>query len=960
MYQIKNQFKLKSIVILFLLVSFVKQVQAQQQIVLPHQLYCDNFKNPLGVDVQTPLLRWNINALSPKLRGVKQYGYQILVASTLELLQANKADVWNSGFVQSNQMQVNYTGKKLLSSRKYFWKVKIWTDKSRFSNWSTIAFWVTGILNANDWKANWVTAAGAEKYAHQYQSAKRDFNLKRDFAEFRANKPKLTDPNFSSILMRKNITVKSKIKQALIHLSGLGQYEITVNGQKIGKEILSPGWSDYTKTVLYDTYDITQQLKTGKNTIGVILSNGMYNIQPDSIRYVKFLNSYGPLKLIASIKIEYTDGNILTVGTDNSWKVLPGPITYSNLFGGEDYDASLEPKGWDTPDFKSVNTWLSAVNCPSPGGNLKGLSSAASPIKAIETLKPVKIVKLKPNIWIYDLGQNTSIMPKIKIRGKKGAFVRIIPSELLYPDGMVDRRSVTQDGVRPAWWQYTIGSKEIESWFPKFFYQGARYLQVELFAAPGDSSLPVLSELSGVVVHSSATAIGNFSSSNELFNRIYSLIKWAQRSNMMSIMTDCPHREKQGWLEQYHLNGPSLRYNFDLLPMFRKSMNDMADSQLQSGLIPNIAPEFFYASSDPNNGFRNSPEWGSSFIIVPWQQYQFSGDISLMRTYFPKMKRYLAFLEESAKNDILYSGLGDWYDIGPKPAWGSQLTPESFTATAIYFYDIQIMGQMAKLLGFQEDERKYVRDAERVRKAFNLKFFDAASHRYATGSNTTYAMPLFLNIAEPSERKILIKQLVQDIRANGNAFTSGEIGFRFLLGTLSAEGYSDVLYEMNNQVEKPGYGYQLKLGATALTEKWDGGVGSFGSQNHFMSGQLSEWFFTGLVGINTDANGPGFTKIIIKPVVVGDLKWVKGNYQTVSGLVSSSWVLKENLFSLDVTIPPNTQATIYIPTAALESVKEGSKLLLVNSNIKFLKYENGYAIYNVLSGSYKFETLLKK
>ena len=943
---------LRTFSILFILSTSL--ILNAQPSAIPVNLSCDFWTNPQGIDVPNPVLSWTIQTQSD-IRAMHQSAYQVLVASSFENLKKGDGDLWNSGKVQSDHMgQITYAGKTLQSSQQCWWKVKIWSEKGIESAWSETSQWTMGILNPNEWKAQWITAVGAEKYAHQYKIAKEDFNQKRNLVEFRTFGPKSEDLNYSSMLIRKKFISGPKLKRAVVHVSGLGQYELFINGSKIGDYILAPGWSYYPKTVLYDTYDVTQQIKTGDNAIGLILSNGMYNIQPDSIRYVKFLNSYGPLKAIVQMRLEYEDGTFRTIGSDKSWQVLPGPVTYSNLYGGEDFDARLVPQGWNQSSFNSDEHWNAAIECNGPGGELKGLSCAASPIKAIETLTPIKINKIKPDLWIYDLGQNASIMPQISVKGAAGAYVRIIPAELLKPDGTVDRASATQDGVRPAWWQYTISSKETEQWFPQFFYQGGRYLQVELYPAKGDSILPAIETLKGVVVHSSAEPIGKFSCSNDLFNRIYYLVRWAQRSNMMSIMTDCPHREKQSWLEQYHLNGPSLRYNFDLLATFRKGMNDMADCQLSNGLIPNIAPEYFHASRDINNGFRNSPEWGSSFIVVPWQQYLFSGDVSLLSRYYDKMKRYVAFLDSTSKNNIMTIGLGDWYDIGPKPAWGSQLTPIEFTGTAIFFYDNQIMSQIATILGKTNDAEFYKQRTETIRQSFNKEFYKPEKGIYATGSNTTLAMPLFLNIAESQNRKTLIDSLVSDIRRRGNAFTSGEVGYRFLLGALAMEGHSDVIYDMNNQSDRPGYGYQLKMGATSLTEKWDAGVGSFGSQNHFMSGQINEWFFHDLLGIGVEANGAGFRKFIIKPTPVGDLKWVKGSYKTVSGLISVEWEHNNDTFALTVIIPANTTATIYIPATKEKDVTESGKRTAKSNGIKFLRIENDKAIYEVGSGEYKF------
>ncbi|MEO7767638.1 MAG: family 78 glycoside hydrolase catalytic domain, partial [Ferruginibacter sp.] len=598
-------------------------------------------------------------------------------------------------------------------------------------------------------------------------------------------------PNFSSVLLRKEFVVPAGLVRAVIHISGLSEFELSVNGKKTGDYLLTPGWTDYKKTVLYDTYDITTQLKKGDNAIGIMLGNGMYNIQPDPVRYVKFLNTFGPLKAIAQLYLEFANGDVKVLGTDASWQAAPGPVTYSNMFGGEDFDANKAQPGWNNPHFKTTGKWEKAIVTSGPGGNLKGLSCAAPPVKVIERFKPVKVTRLKDNLWIYDFGQNASMMPALQAIGPKGSYIRMIPSELLGQDGLVDRRSATQDGVRPAWWQYTFAGNGVEVYNPKFFYQGARYLQVEMYRSPTNEILPEIVSLQDYAVYSSSTPIGEFSSSNELFNRIYKLVRWAQRSNMMSYMTDCPHREKLGWLEENHLNGPSLRYSFDMAPLFRKTMNDMADAQLPDGFVPNIAPEYFIAgSADLSNNFRNSPEWGSSFIIVPWQQYLFSGDISLLQRYYEKMKNYVAFLSSTAKDHIITTGLGDWYDIGPKPAWGSQLTPVSFTATAIYYYDNLIMYNVALRLGKENDAGYFKTSSEKIRTAFNKNFFNPATGLYATGSNTTCAMPLFFNLVEPQHRQKLSQSLVDSIRAHDNSFTSGELGYRFLLRALSDDGYS--------------------------------------------------------------------------------------------------------------------------------------------------------------------------
>lgn len=384
-------------------------------------------------------------------------------------------------------------------------------------------------------------------------------------------------------------------------------------------------------------------------------------------------------------------------------------------------------------------------------------------------------------------------------------------------------------------------------------------------------------------------------------------------------------------------------------------MNDMADSQLENGFVPNIAPEYFVAGGESlTNGFRNSPEWGSSFILVPWQQYLFSGDTSLMVDYYDRMKRYLAFLESTAEHDQIKFGLGDWYDIGPKPPWGSQLTPPPFTATAIYYYDNVVMAQMAKRIGKNEDAETFERHAKEIRAHFNEAFFNAPKGVYATGSQTANAMGLFFGFAEPADRKRIADALVRDIEGRGNSFTSGDVGYRFLLKALAMEGHSDLIYRMNNQTERPGYGYQLKLGATSLTEKWDASVGSFGSQNHFMLGQLNEWFFQDLAGIAQDESAPGFKSILIKPSIVGDLSWVRGRYETVRGIVSTLWKREPGRFTLTVTVPANSTATVYLPASETATVTEQGVPADKAPHVQALRRETGQAVYKIDSGAYGF------
>ena len=880
---------------------------------LPLQLRCEFVEDPLGVDVAQPRLFWKLDSGD---RAQHQSARQILVASSLELLDKEQADLWDSGKVDSGEtIHIPYGGRPLESSQQAFWKVRVWDRDGQVSGWSRPATWTMGLLDEADWQGRWISAQGA---------AAPD------------------NPNgWQSLLLRREFAVKPGLERAILHVCGLGQYELRLNAQKAGDDLLSPGWTKYDKTCLYETRDVTGLLRTGANAVGLILGNRMYNVQGG--RYTKFKGSFGPPKALAQLVLKYKDGANEVLSTDEQWHTAPGPITFSCIYGGEDYDARLQPPGWDLPGFAETG-WAPAKAVQGPGGRLKGLSCAAPPIRAFEVLKPLSLKPLRADTTVYDLGQNVSLMPRLAVKGPPGAVVKIIPAELVKPDGSVDRGSC---GGGACYWQYTLAGGAIENWFPKFFYHGCRYLQVECAAPPGQQ-LPAIESLEGVVVHSSSPAVGDFECSNPLFNRIRTLVRWAQRSNMMSLMTDCPHREKLGWLEEDHLNGPSLRYEFDLARLFTKIMNDMADSQRQNGLVPDIAPEYVPLKG----GFLDSPEWGSAFILVPWQQYEFTGDMALLRAHYDAMKRYVAYLGSRSTNHIVSHGLGDWYDLGPNPPGVAQLTPVPLTATAFYYYDSWILSQAAALLGKADDAAHYAQSAEAIRAAFNERFFTAATGQYATGSQCANAIALVMGLAQPAQRQSVLEAIVKDVRSRGNALTAGDVGYRYLLHALAQGGRSDVIFDVNNQSEKPGYGCQLLHGATSLTEAWDAGRAS--SQNHFMLGQIMEWFYHDLAGIGCDPAGPGFKKILINPAMVGDVTWAKATFKSIRGDILCSWTRGESGCSLKVAIPANTTATVFLPAKSAKEVTESGVSAERSQGVKLIRQEASRLVYEVASGQYEF------
>jgi alpha-L-rhamnosidase len=884
----------------------------------PVQLQCEGRENPRGVDIAVPRLGWKLRANDTAARGLRQVAWQILVATSREELAADRGSLWDSGKVASDETYaIRYEGKALSSSQRGFWKVRVWDQAGALSDWSPVAEWTMGLLAPADWRgARWIA---------------------------------LADTNAPSQLLRRDFTVKPALARAVVHVSGLGHFELHLNGTKVGADLLTPGWTDYRKTVGYETYDVTAQLKAGSNAFGITLGNGMYSVGKSRERYNKFAGSMGLPKAILLLRLEYMDGSVETIGTDKQWGARSGPITYSNVYGGEDYDARLNPAGWSHAGFAEAD-WSTAVETVGPDGELRGLSAAGWPLRVIETLQPVSQKEIKPGGIVYDLGQNAPLMPRLMVSGAAGDTVRVVPSELLKDSGEIDDTACKGK----SFWTYTLAGGGTESWFPQFFYRGARYLQVELLPVRTNGPLPRVHEIAGAVVHAAAPAAGEFTTSSDLFNRIHKLVRWAQCGNMASVLTDCPHREKLGWLEQDYLNGPALRYNFNLDPLFEKIVADIHDAQLTNGLVPNIAPEYTVFGWWADMQFRESPEWGSAFIQIPWQQFLFTGDLDLARRHYDRMKLYLAYLGAQTGADHILrvkGSLGDWYDIGPKAPGRAQLTPVDLTATAIFYDDLVIMGNFAEKLGRPDDAKMFREQATQTATAFNRTYFNATASFYATGSQTANAMPLTFGLVPAAHQSNVLATIVADVTAKG--LTSGDVGYRYLLRALADGGRSDVVFAINHQSDKPGYGYQLKMGATSLTEAWDALRSS--SQNHFMLGQINEWFFHDLAGIQPDPALPGFKNIIIKPAIVGDLTQVKASYESVRGRIECEWKRNGAELTLDVLVPPNTTALVHVPCRSAATVRESGQPVGAHKHCKFVRVEAGGAIYQISSGRYSFE-----
>ena len=920
-------------ILLSLLICLSCFVQAKN--ITISRLTCE-MQEGLVVVEGSPRLGWVME--SPE-NGTRQSAYEIDIREAF-----TGRSIWNSGKVYSSQSQlVSTKGADIRpdNSFNYSWRVRVWDETDTPSEWSSEAKFraVPERLSSGQW-----IGAITRQNAHLPEGRKfHGGELKKP--EVKAAWEAVDTLAKKSICLRRTFQVGDateggtnrkpgkKIVEATAYVCGLGFYEFSLNGKKVGNSEFAPLWSDYDKTVYYNTYDVTEQLRRGENVVGILLGNGFYNVQGG--RYRKLQISFGPPTLLFELVINYEDGTCTTVHSDNDWKYDFSPVTFNCIYGGEDYDARREQKGWNQIGFDDSH-WRPVVIQEAPKGILR--PQMAAPVKIMERYDIQKVTKLNadqiasasvstkrtvdPSAFVLDMGQNLAGFPEITVRGKRGQKVTLIVAEALTEEGACNQR---QTG-RQHYYEYTLKGEGDETWHPRFSYYGFRYIQVEGAVLKGQKNpqkLPVLKNIQSCFVFNSAKKVSTFESSNRIFNAAHRLIEKAVRSNMQSVFTDCPHREKLGWLEQVHLNGPGLLYNYDLTAYAPQIMQNMADAQHANGAMPTTAPEYVVFEGPGMDAFAESPEWGGSLVIFPFMYYETYGDDSLIKKYYPNMRRYVDYLKTRAEMGILSFGLGDWYDYGDFRAGFSRNTPVPLVATAHYYMTVMYLIKAAKMVGNDFDIHYYTSLAHEILAAFNKCFLNKETAQYGTGSQCSNALPLFLQMTQDSDEqgsyqpdakldeKVLMN-LIKDVEAHGNRLTTGDVGNRYLIQTLAHNGQHELIYKMFNHEEAPGYGFQLKFGATTLTEQWDPRQGS--SWNHFMMGQIDEWFFNSLVGIRPSTTPKqGYQKFIIAPQPVGDLKYVKASYETLYGTINVDWTCENGTFTLNVSVPVNTTAVVYLP-----------------------------------------------
>lgn len=879
---------------------------AQSRLLAADGLRCNARSEPMAVESAAPRLEWRLTSAEAGVRGVGQSAYRVLVASSQKLLAGDQGDMWDSGQIASaDTFGVVFRGKALQPETAYFWKVMVWDERGVAAPWSAVASWT---MAPQAWKAKWIARAGT------------------------------TNETAEMPLFRREFKVKKNLARAVLDVAALGQGEVHLNGIKVGDAELAPAWTDYRKTVRYDAYDVTALLRKGKNAVGVMVGNGMFNVVRTPHRYTKLVNSFGRPMVLLQMRLTYANGRSQVVATDRKWKATAGPITFSSTYGGEDYDATKEQLGWDSPAFHGKD-WAKVNVVDGPGG--RRFAEVAPPIRVMETYAPVKKTGVKPGVTVYDLEQNFAGWPVVEVKGPAGAVLRMTPGELLNPDGTVSQQSSGAGRRGSQWFSYTIGrSGDVEQWHPRFSYYGFRYVQVEWVSGKGE----VLS-LRGDAVHSSSPVTGEFESSNTMLNAIHKLIVEAMHNNEVSIFTDCPHREKLGWLEETHLVAPGLIFNNDLRGLYAATEANIADEQKQDGMVPTIAPEYTVFGKQGYGVFDDSPEWGSASVLGGWAAYRAYGDVAELEREYPVMQRYVDYLKSRAQDGIVAYGLGDWYDIGPGSPGLEKNTTLGVTGTLMLYQDAKTMEKIAGVLGKSDDAHRYDELAEQVGAAFNAKFFHPATGQYDRGSQTANAMPLDLGIVPEDRRAEVLEHVVADIHAHDDHVTTGEVGYPYMLRALMDNSENNLLMAMMLRKDPPSYGSQLAAGATSLTEAWDANPHS--SQDHFMLGGAEEWFDRGLCGIDFDMSHAKEERITIRPQPVAGMDWVRCSYDSRLGMVRSAWKREGSALTMDVTVPVNASATVWVPLQAGEAV------VAADGAVK-LREERGAVAYRVESGSYTF------
>lgn len=867
--------------------------------------------NPLGIDAVQPRLSWIVEC---SRRGVRQSAYRILVSSNERDLSLDIGDLWDSGkTISPGSNQVPYAGSILQSGQECFWKVKIWDEADHETEWSAPAKWSMGLLHRGDWVGKWIGL-----------------------------RTKRGDVGRPCTFLRKMVKVEKSLSRAVIYATALGVYELSLNGVRVGEDYFTPEWTDYNVRVLYQTYDVTSYLKEGFNAIGSILGDGWY---------AGHIGWYGPdqygifPRFYMQMHLYFTDGTCEIISTDSDWKASLGPIVYSDLQMGERYDARLEQPLWNRPEFDD-----SAWGKPEVFFDYQGWFTAQSSqrIRVTETREPVSIKYDSPGTLIADIGQNLVGWIQFSFTCRRETELRLRYGETLNPDGSLYTENLRD--ARQTDYYHSKGAGEVV-YEPKFTFHGFRY--VEITFEPDDA------EINGIVakvIHNDTPRTGRVVTSSPIVNQLASNIIWTQRANFISVPTDCPQRdERLGWTGDAQIYACTAAFNMDVIAFFGKFIADMEDAQRKTGAFTDTAP--FVKGTPDWAPMIASAGWADAGVIIPWTMYRMYGDIRLLDKHYEAMTKwvdYVHFLNPSLlRKDTQY--YGDWLSLEAD-------TPMEVFATAYFAYSVKLLAEIADALGKSSDSVIYHELFEAIRRQFN-KAFVSADGKIRGETQTCYALALYMGLLPEELRKQAAEHLVKDIERRGYHISTGIHGIKYLLPVLCDNGYPDVAYRLLLQETYPSWGYSIKQGATTIWERWDGWTEETGFQNwrmnsfnHYALGSVGEWFYRYMAGIQVLEDTPGFGRFRIRPYIGAGLEFVECDFDSIHGLIRSSWKRTEHVLEMQVTIPANTSAVVHVPSANGNQVYESGTVVPVSSDIIVTAINEMEWILEVPSGSYRFQT----
>ncbi|MGH2558936.1 MAG: family 78 glycoside hydrolase catalytic domain [Thermomicrobiales bacterium] len=872
----------------------------------PTNLRCEYLTNPLGIDIPRPRLSWTFAASE---RGRRQSAYQILVSGGEEALRAGNGDLWDSGRVASSQsVHITYDGTPLTSGQRAYWSVRVWDETDAASAYSDPAWWEMGLQMSADWQGQWIA---------------RDQD--QDDAE-------------PSPFVRTTFTLSQPVRRARLYATARGLYEAHLNGARVGDAVLSPGWTDYTKRIQYQTYDVGDVLHAGENVLGAILGSGWYN---GSVGFKGVRNHYGTFpQFLAQLVVEYEDGTTTTVVTDDAWRVATGPIRASDLLMGEEYDARAELTGWDAPGYAAA-AWSPVRTVTRDDVPL--VADRAEPVRITEELKPTSITPLDDQSSIVDMGQNMVGWVRLKVRGPAGTRVQLRFAEVLNTDGTLYTTNLRFARQTDC---YTLRGGGDEVFEPRFTFHGFRY--VEVTGYPGQLTSDAIT---GCVVESATSPAGTFECSNEMVNRLQRAIVWGQRGNFLSIPTDCPQRdERLGWLADAQIYAGAACCNRDVAAFFTKWLEDVADAQSPEGAFSDVAPRLV----DLADG---APAWGDGGVIVPWILYQRYGDLRIIERHYDGMARWLDYIH-AANPDYRWvnrrnNDFGDWLNVDAP-------TPKDLLATAYWAYDADLMARLARALGRESDAARYDALFAKVKAAFIDAYVSADGH-VAGDTQTGYVLALHMDLLPDDLRAAATRHLVDDIERHDGHLTTGFVGVGYLCPLLTDLGHVDLAYRLLLNEDYPSWGYMLRNGATTIWERWDGWTEERGFQdpgmnsfNHYAFGSIGEWLFRHVAGIEVAPAHPGYEHVVIRPFPGGGLTWAKAEYQSILGTIASGWHVEDGGLRLEIEIPANVTATVYVPASNPSVVTEGGIAPGDAPRVVFLRQEGDRAVFAVESGRYMF------